>query len=58
MNERHGRRLLEPWMTAALETGEPALRSFVTGLPWFGHAAALAWHVRPPGNPERRRADY
>jgi transposase len=24
--------LLEPWMTAALATGEPALRSFVTGL--------------------------
>jgi transposase len=32
MNERRGRRLLEPWMTAALATGEPALRSFVTGL--------------------------
>jgi SAM-dependent methyltransferase len=25
MNERHGRRLLEPWMTAARETGEPGL---------------------------------
>ena len=32
MNERRGRRLPEPWMTAALATGEPALRSFVTGL--------------------------
>ena len=32
MNERRGRRLLEPWMTAALATGEPALKSFVTGL--------------------------
>ena len=32
MNERRGRKLLEPWMNAALETGEPALRSFVTGL--------------------------
>jgi transposase len=32
MNERRGRRLLEPWMTTALETGEPALKSFVTGL--------------------------
>jgi transposase len=32
MNEKRGRRLLEPWMTAALATGEPALRSFVTGL--------------------------
>jgi Transposase len=32
MNERRGRKLLEPWMTAALATGEPALRSFVTGL--------------------------
>jgi transposase len=32
MNERRGRKLLEPWMTAALETGEPALKSFVTGL--------------------------
>jgi transposase len=32
MNERRGRKLLEPWMTAALSTGEPALRSFVTGL--------------------------
>jgi hypothetical protein len=32
MNERRGRTLLEPWMTAALATGEPALRSFVTGL--------------------------
>ena len=31
MNERRGRRLLEPWMTDALATGEPALRSFVTG---------------------------
>jgi len=29
MNERRGRKLLEPWMTAALATGEPALRSFV-----------------------------
>lgn len=32
MNEHRGRKLLEPWMTAALATGEPALRSFVTGL--------------------------
>jgi transposase len=32
MNERRGRKLLEPWMTAALATGEPALCSFVTGL--------------------------
>jgi transposase len=32
MNERRGHKLLEPWMTAALATGEPALRSFVTGL--------------------------
>jgi transposase len=32
MNERRGRKLLEPWMTAAEATGEPALRSFVTGL--------------------------
>jgi hypothetical protein len=30
MNERRGRRLLEPWMAAALATGEPALKSFVT----------------------------
>jgi len=32
MTERRGRKRLEPWMTAALATGEPALRSFVTGL--------------------------
>jgi transposase len=32
MNERRGRNQLEPWMTAAEATGEPALRSFVTGL--------------------------
>ena len=32
MNERRGPKLLEPWMTAALAAGEPALRSFVTGL--------------------------
>jgi transposase len=32
MNERRGRKRLEPWMTAALATGDPALRSFVTGL--------------------------
>jgi transposase len=32
MNERRGQKLLEPWMTAAHATGEPALRSFVTGL--------------------------
>jgi transposase len=32
MNERRGRKLLEPWMAAADKTGEPALRSFVTGL--------------------------
>jgi len=32
MNERRGRKLLEPWMAAADATGEPALRSFVTGL--------------------------
>jgi len=32
MNQRRGRKLLEPWMTAALAAGEPALRSFITGL--------------------------
>ncbi len=32
MNERRGRKLLEPWMTTAEATGEPALRSFVTAL--------------------------
>jgi transposase len=32
MSERRGRTLIEPWMTAATATGEPALRSFVTGL--------------------------
>jgi hypothetical protein len=32
MNERRGRKRLEPWMTAAEAAGEPALRSFVTGL--------------------------
>ena len=32
MTERRGRKQLEPWMTAALATGEPALRSFVTGV--------------------------
>jgi transposase len=32
MTERRGRKLLEPWMDATLATGEPALRSFVTGL--------------------------
>jgi transposase len=32
MSERRGRKLLEPWMTTALATGEPALKSFVTGL--------------------------
>jgi transposase len=32
MNEKSGRELLQPWMTAALATGEPALGSFVTGL--------------------------
>jgi transposase len=32
MTERRGRKQLEPWMTAALATGEPALRTFVTGL--------------------------
>ena len=31
MTERRGRDL-EQWMTAATATGEPALRSFVTGL--------------------------
>ena len=31
MKERRGRELLESWMTAAEATGEPALRSFVTG---------------------------
>jgi hypothetical protein len=31
MTERRGRELLEPWITTALATGEPALRSFVTG---------------------------
>jgi transposase len=32
MNEKRGRKKLGPWMTAADATGEPALRSFVTGL--------------------------
>jgi transposase len=32
MNERRGRKRLEPWITAAIATGEPALHSFVTGL--------------------------
>ena len=32
MTGRRGRTQLEPWMAAALATGEPALRSFVTGL--------------------------
>jgi hypothetical protein len=32
MIERRGRKLLGPWMGAALATGEPALRSFVIGL--------------------------
>jgi transposase len=32
MNEKRGRKLLEPWMAAAAATGEPALKSFVTGL--------------------------
>ena len=32
MNQRRGRKLLEPWMATALAAGEPALRSFVTGL--------------------------
>ncbi len=32
MNERRGRKLLEPWMSAALATGEPALKSVVTSL--------------------------
>jgi transposase len=32
MNERRGRKLLEPWMNAAIATGDPALKSFVTGL--------------------------
>jgi transposase len=32
MTQRRGRKLLEPWMSAALATGEPALCSFVTGL--------------------------
>jgi transposase len=32
MNERRGHKLLQPWMTAADATGEPALRSFVTGV--------------------------
>ena len=32
MTERRGRKLLEPLMTEALATCEPALRSFVTGL--------------------------
>jgi len=32
MTRRRGRKQLEAWMTAALATGEPALRSFVTGL--------------------------
>src|SRR5262249_60556788 len=33
MNERRGRKLPEPWMTAAIATGEPAPGTFVTGLP-------------------------
>ena len=32
MTDRRGRELLEPWITTALATGEPTLRSFVTGL--------------------------
>jgi transposase len=32
MNERRGRKLLKPWMSDADSVGEPALRSFVTGL--------------------------
>jgi transposase len=32
MNERRGHKLLEAWMTNALATSDPALRSFVTGL--------------------------
>lgn len=32
MNEKRGRKKPEPWMTAVDATGEPALRSFVTGL--------------------------
>jgi len=32
MNERRGRELLQHWMNAALAAGEPALKSFVTGL--------------------------
>jgi hypothetical protein len=32
MNERRGQKRLETWMINALATGEPALRSFVTGL--------------------------
>ena len=32
MNERRGRKLLEPWMNAAEATGESALRPFATGL--------------------------
>jgi transposase len=32
MNERRGRKPPEQWMTAAIATGEPALRSFVVGL--------------------------
>jgi transposase len=47
MNERRGRKLLEPWMTAAEATGEPALSSFVTGLrrPSDRHAAAARGHA-------------
>jgi len=48
MNERRGRKLLEPWMTAALAAGEPALRSFVTGLQADQDAVtsglSLAWN--------------
>jgi hypothetical protein len=32
MNERRGRKQLEPWRSAAKATGEPALRSCATGL--------------------------
>ncbi len=47
MNERRGRKLLEQWMTDTDATGEPALRSFVTGLradqDAVTHGLSLRW---------------
>ena len=53
MNERRGRKLLEPWITTALATGEPALRSFVTGLRADQDAVPMA--SASPGARRRRR---